>query len=147
MAQSSSIRQKQLLKVQKDKSQARLQLHIQRFERLYNKNGAASKTKNNRFVVTSTNEMFKHDRFNRNIMMHSPLPSTFVQSPQPTIQAQEMHMNNLIKQIVETGGTTQKNRTLLAQEIEQRKLSMRLMQMQEHIHIPTTRQTLNNQFI
>ena len=117
MAQSSSIRQKQLLKVQKDKSQARLQLHIQRFERLYNKNGAASKTKN-RSVVTSTNEMFKHDRLNRNIMMHSPLPSTFVQSPGPTIQAQEKLMSNLIKQIVETGGTTQKNRTLLAQELE-----------------------------
>jgi hypothetical protein len=44
VSQSSSVRQKQLIKVQKEKSHARLNLHIQRFQKLFdNKGGVKNK--------------------------------------------------------------------------------------------------------
>ena len=84
-------------------------MHMQRFERIYNKGNSERKhlkpamklkkiTEN--FGATQL-EMFKpKDRLNAHIMKHSPSPASFLQSPIPSIQNQEKHMNNLINKII-----------------------------------------------
>ena len=61
---------------------------------------------NHQFSTVNQGELFKIGRMNGNIMKHSPLPLTFVQSPTPSMQTQEKLMSDLIKHIVETGGST-----------------------------------------
>ena len=86
---NSVARQKKLLKVQKDQSQARLKLHMQRFERLYEVNHATKKNgrstqkvkRNDNFGTLNLSVDLNKGRLTENIMKHSPRPANYLQQP------------------------------------------------------------------